>query len=112
MPNIDRKTYLEAVRSIVQKKVTKSLIAFLVSKLPFLGLSWINPIVSIVVSKLVTVVLDETEIRIFFKYADIRCNQQGAEFERLSLQYYNNRTEENEKAAINALRDFVSLNTL
>ena len=107
-----REIYIEAIKSFILERVKKFLMAYCISKLPFLAFSWINPIFAIVVNKLVTVVLNESEMRIFFKYVDVRSNMQGSNFEKMALQYHNNRTKENEKAVNDALDIFISLNSI
>lgn len=75
-----RDEYVELIKSYALSFGTKAVLKVLVSKIPWLAGSIINPILGFIVEKVLQVFIYEAETRIFFAYTDLRCDAQGRAF--------------------------------
>jgi hypothetical protein len=96
--------YIDAIFSFAMDQMKKGLIRYLIAKMPFLALSTFNPLLAYVVGKLIDKAALEGKIRVFFEYSDLRCGSQARIFSDAALVWHNNKTLENEKAAIDAFK--------
>lgn len=106
--NNEREIILNSVKSFAIKKAKETAIKTVAKKLPFLFFGPVGPLTSLIIEKVVEIVINETEVRAFFVYTDLRVNEQGRAFIKNSLEYYNNRTLENEKKCIDSFESFAS----
>jgi hypothetical protein len=59
----------------------------LTAKFPFVALGFVNPIASMIVSKILEIAIRETEIGAFFGFIDLRTSMQGKDFEGAAYKY-------------------------
>jgi hypothetical protein len=100
-----RQDYLNTIKGLAYSSIKESLIKAIVAKLPFLGSSILNPILAYVVGKILTIIFEETEMRIFFAYTDFRIGRQGQEFSNAITLF--KKGEINEQEFINSFRTLV-----
>jgi hypothetical protein len=102
--------YVDALKASAIATGKKVLIEALVKRVPFLFIPVIGPLVELIVGKLVEILIQQTEFAIFFKYIDMRVDDQGREFSQAAI---NNRNmqfhgtpEEKEKAEKELIEKF------
>lgn len=110
MPNLDKEIYQWAVKKAIKKKIVSSLMALIVSKLPFLGLKFLNPIVGFLIEKIVEFIFEQTELAVAFMFIDMRTTLQGQNFTSAAIRYEKNKTPENEKLLNESLKALVNFN--
>ena len=103
---MNRKDYIDSIKSVFISMLTKAAIRVLVTRLPFLAWGPIAPVVAFVVEKIITKAAKEAEIGVYFAYVDMRVSSQGREFTEKALEYYKNKTPETEKAVIDSFTRF------
>lgn len=96
--------FVDAIFSFAMDQMKKGLIRYLIAKMPFLALSTFNPLLSYVVGKLIDKAALEGKIRVFFECSDFRIGTQARKFADAALVWHNQKTLENEKAAIDAFK--------
>lgn len=101
--------YVSSIESVFLDQLKKSVIRVIVAKLPFLGLAALNPVLSMIVSKIVDKAAKEVELRVYFQFCDMRTNQQAREYSDLAIKYNQERTPENEKLMLDAFYKLASL---
>jgi len=108
--------YVKALMSTAKDMLTKSIMSALVTRLPFLGIRFLNPLLGFLVAKLAEIVIYETEMAIFLGFTDLRVNAQGKDFSAAAVEnarIQKNGTSEQKAAAetklINSFREFVKL---
>lgn len=106
---LKKEDYIKAIESVFLGILKKSIINFLVRKLPFLALPALNPVLGYIVGKLLEVGMKEAELRTYFLYTDFRTNLQANKFSELALEWDKQRTPESEKKMLDA---FYTLTTL
>lgn len=80
--------YVESLKHSAVSMGTKLLVREVAKRLPFLFVPILGPITSLVLEKLVTLLVVQTEFAIFFKYIDMRTDFQGREFSQAALSNY------------------------
>lgn len=83
-----RDEYIGLLKSIVLKAGKKAVIEYVVSRFAFFSLPIINPLLGLVVGKILEILIDKTEVAAFFLYIDFRTSLQGREFEKAALAYF------------------------
>lgn len=53
---------------------------YLITRIPFLSLGPVNSLLALFLTKLIGIILDQTELSLFIGYIDIRTNKQGNDF--------------------------------
>jgi len=107
--------YVEILIDTFVSQATKSLILVITTKLPFLVWGPFGPLLSFVVTKMLTVVARQTELITYFYYTDFRVARQGKAFNQAAIQNYEarNGTDAEKKLAednlINSFRNLVKL---
>lgn len=77
---MDRKSYLESVKSAAEKTVADTVIKLVLARVPFLAVGILNPITAFLIKKLVSLIIRETEMGTFFLYTDFRVSEEGKRF--------------------------------
>lgn len=80
-----RDEYVASLKSTFLAVGVKQVMEFLISKSAFFGLSFINPIMAYIVSKVVTILIEKTDVAIFFLYIDMRVGEQAKNYETAAL---------------------------
>lgn len=76
-----REEYLNSIKSAVLELGKKEVMTFLMTQAPkFFGNFLVNPIVGLIINWVLTILIEKTEIAVFFLYTDIRTNKQASEF--------------------------------
>ena len=104
-----RDQYIESLKSVAKSKAKTTLINLLITRFPFLAWGPLGFVVGLAVGKIVDMMIEETELRVFFLYTDFRVNQQAKEFSELALAHARNRTPENEAKMLESFTKFASL---
>ena len=104
-----RNEYVEILKKAAIKRITETLIKYCISKLPFLALPILNPIFTLVASKIVVAIAEETEMRVMFAYIDLRTDYQCEGFKEAALEWEKDKSEKNEKILVDKLERFISL---
>lgn len=73
-------TYLQKLKEQTVSDVTKSVVAILVKKISWLGWGPIAPVLNFFISKIVNIIVWNTEVGAYFKYIDFRVDKQGKEY--------------------------------
>lgn len=111
-----RDEYADNIKSAFTTIGTNGLYTLLVTAVPFFKLPIIGTITEIIIKKIVSTLVNLTELQIFFIYIDMRTAKQAKEFE--SAAAINRRIQESgtaeekknaEATLINAFRNFVKL---
>jgi hypothetical protein len=100
--------YTSSILNVFLDQFKKAIIRAIVAKLPFLGISFLNPILVKLVSVAVEAGAKEAQIRAYFVEIDLRTNSQASRFSELAIKYEKERTPENEKLMLNAFYEFAS----
>ena len=82
-----RDEYIVLVKDAAVKIGTKALMNALVSRFAFIGLPFFNPVIGMIVGQLVSILVKETEFRLFLEFVDFRINTQAKEFENAAKEY-------------------------
>ena len=77
--------YIEAIKKSAISTGKKVLISYLSKKLPFLFIPVVGPVVGLLIEKLVTILVTETEFGAFFLYIDFRVDAQGRAFSEAAI---------------------------
>jgi hypothetical protein len=97
----------------VAKIAVQQVMKYLVSRLPIIGLGIINPLVSAIVSKIIIILLKQTELGIKFLAINIRTEHEKDEFKKAVEKQQQATTEEEKQKAevdlIDAARKFIKL---
>lgn len=108
-----RDEYVELLKSAALDAGTKLVMSYLVSRIPFFALKFINPIVGYVVGAILRIAIRETEFGAFFLFIDMRTDLQAKAFEEAAIKNANAKTPEEKKDAQDNLvlkfREFVKL---
>lgn len=81
--------YVNAVKKSAVAVGKKALVTALTKKLPYLFVPFLNPITTVLIEKLVTILVEDTEFEIFFEYIDLRVDGQGRSFSEAAIHNYN-----------------------
>jgi hypothetical protein len=80
--------YVSILKDSAIKLGVQALERELSKRLPFLFWPVISPITSLILTKLVSLLIKQTEFGAFFVYIDMRVTSQGRAFQRAALQNY------------------------
>jgi hypothetical protein len=115
---MNQQEYADLLKSAALSLGKKLVMEALISKLPFLGLAWVNPIVALIVGKILEIAIKQTELGLFFSYIDMRTSAQGRAFQDAAIhnrEIRNAGTEQEiaaaEIALINSFRAFAKFNS-
>ena len=106
---MDRKQYLDAIESSILSILKTAIIKVIVTRLPFLAVGPLSPLLSYVVGKLLELGAKEAKLRAFYAYTDLRTNMQASAYEKHALKFYETRSKEDEEKM---LASFYALATL
>lgn len=81
-----RQEYVDALKSAIVTGVTKSAVGYLIAQLPFL--SPFRFIIDAIIERLVSFLVNKTELGLFFMYVDFRTNAQAKDFEQSAIRNY------------------------
>ncbi|MFM6929954.1 MAG: hypothetical protein ACKOX6_15900 [Bdellovibrio sp.] len=90
----------------------RAVMRLLVSRVPFFAGGFFGWVAGIIVSKIVTVLIQDSEFAAFFQYIDMRVDKQGDEFSKAAQAWYFASPEEKakyEKAYLDAFYNLASL---
>lgn len=104
-----RNEYIDILKKTAIQTIKKQVIAYCISKAPFLRMRFFNPILSLIIEKLVVYIVNETELRLFFVYSDFRTSVQANAYVEAMNAYNQDRSVENEAKLIDAFTKFCSL---
>lgn len=79
--------YVDSIVSFAKDQAKKILLREVGKRLPFLFVTGLNPITTLVLSKLVDILFRETEFLIFYAYVDVRTSAQGRAFSEAAINY-------------------------
>ena len=108
--------YIEALKDYFIKTAVKKSHEYLLNKFVILQWGPLGPIVKLFLKKIVTIIVRETGLEIYFKYTDFRVSREGRKFYGALVK--NREAQEGgdkdeiEKAEINLKRSFHDLITL
>lgn len=109
---MDRDQYVEFVKDSALDLGKRAVMKYLAARVPFLAGGFPGWVAGLIVGKILTVAIKETEMGIFFLYIDMRVDQQASEFDAAAIAYHNAPPEEKhkyEKAYLDAFYKFASL---
>lgn len=78
---MNRDDYVAALKTAAISIGKKAVMSRLLALSPFFGLAFVNPIVALIVEKILTIAIQQGELGAFFLYIDTRTSIQGKEFE-------------------------------
>lgn len=113
-----RGEYIELIKSAFMTAGKKAVMSYLLEKFAFFKLPIVNPITAMIVEKLLTILIENAEMLVFFAYTDFRVSRQGKDFEEAALRNHNAQlggTDEEKRLAkellIDCLRKFARFNS-
>jgi hypothetical protein len=113
---MNHQEYVESLKSSAIKLGKDLLVREVKKRLPFLFLPVLNPITGYVIGKGVEILINHTEMAIFFFYIDMRVDKQAASFSQAAINNYKAQQSgseyaklEAEKALIKSFRELVIL---
>lgn len=83
-----RDEYVEVIKNAFTTLAKQAAMRYLLSNLPFLAISWINPIASYFVGIVIEGIVVRGETAAFFLYIDMRVGQQAKDFEAAAYENY------------------------
>lgn len=108
--------YVEVIKNTAINLGKKTLMKALLTKVPFLFYGPFGVITELLIEKALVILIRETEFAVFFKYIDMRVDQQGKDFTEAALNNYriqqNGTPEEKKKSEeelISKFKSFVKL---
>jgi hypothetical protein len=104
-----REQYTSAIESAILHLLKNAIITALVKRLPFLALPVINPLFGFIVAKVLQLGADQAKLRAFFIYTDLRTSAQASAFENDAIEFFKQRTPENEKIMLNSFYKLATL---
>jgi hypothetical protein len=79
------KDYVEAIKNSAIAAAKKQLALALIKKVPYLFWGPLGPIMDFAIEQVVTILINETEFAIYFKYIDMRVDAQGRAFSEAAI---------------------------
>jgi len=111
-----RQEYIDLIKSAFLTAGKKAVMGYLVDKIAFFSLPIVNPILSMIVEKILTILIQSAEMLAFFTYTDFRVAAQGKSFEAAALRNHiaqqggsDDEKREAEKLLIDSLRSFIRI---
>lgn len=105
--------YIEIAKELGKANLKSALIGVVVKHLPFFASGPFNYILVRVASALAKELVEQTEMRIFFKYVDFRTDSQAKDFEKAMIENHRAQKEGSEDDKIKAEKALIfSLNKL
>jgi len=77
--------YVSALKSTLANLITKTVVARIVAAAAFMSWGPLQTILTYIISKIVELIIYETEMAIFIGYIDARVNAQGKEFTEAAI---------------------------
>ena len=74
------KEFTEALYTFLLERGKEALLRKVFKYFPFLALPVLNPITQLLISKLISIILDAVDYEIYSRYVDFRADAQGKEF--------------------------------
>jgi hypothetical protein len=105
---MNRQEYADLIKNAALSAGKKLVVNYIVQKIPFFGLTFVNPILGFFVGQVLEIAIMKTEIGAFFLFIDMRTSQQGRDFQSAALnnfQVQKTGTPEEKKNAEMALID-------
>lgn len=99
--------YARMIKSTLSNLVIKSVLSVLTAYLPWMAWGPFRYMAEWVITKVITIAFDQTEMAIFFEYVDMRTSKQGREFDAAALRNHEVQktgTPEEKKAAEEELK--------
>ncbi len=113
-----RQEYIDIIKSAFLTAGKKAVVGFLVEKFAFFSLPIVNPLLKMVVEKILTILIQNAEMLAFFTYTDFRVAQQGKAFEEAALKNHlaqqggsDDEKKRAEELLITSLRTFVRISS-
>jgi hypothetical protein len=78
--------YVKTIKDAATRLAVEVLIREVPKRLPFLFIPVLNPIVTLLLKKIVEILITQTEFAIFFSYIDLRVDAQGRKFATAALE--------------------------
>lgn len=85
---MDRDAYVNMLKSTLLKAAVPKVISIIATRFPFFALPIINPIMGLVVGKVLEIFLNETEMQAFLAYTDFRVGRQAKAFSQAAEENY------------------------
>ena len=102
------KEYSEIIKKTFIDIGTKEVVSFATKNLPFLFLPIFNPISKYIINKVIVVLVEKTEVGLFFAYTYLRVDQQGRNFSDAAMNNHRVQLEGNEDEKKQAESDLIS----
>ena len=110
--------YVEVIKKTALDAGKKLLLGELLKRVPFLFWGPLGAVTSLLVTKCLEILIQQTEFGIFFLYIDMRTDQQGKEFSSTAMKNYQiqqhgtpDEKKKSEEELIKAFKSFVRLST-
>ncbi len=110
--------YVAAIKSALVQAGKKLVMEWLVSRFPFFSLGLVNPLMAMLVGKILEIAFTQTELGLYIGYVNLKTTRQGQEFEAAALASYKvqksgspKEKQDAEKALIDHFRIFVKFNS-
>lgn len=90
--------YVNILKGTLQKLLLNSVLTFLYAEVPLLSVPPLKNILSFFINKIISILLNQTELAIFLRYTDIRVSQEGKAFNDAVLKNHEAQTQGDENA--------------
>lgn len=77
--------YINTLKGYLLKKMVKSSFTYILAKAPFLAWGPLGYITQLILEKLISMLINETELALFLKFTDFRVSRQGKVFHNAML---------------------------
>lgn len=77
--------YINTLKGYLLKKMVKSSLKYILVKAPFLAWGPLGYITELILEKLVSIMINQTELALFLKFTDFRVSRQGKVFHNAIL---------------------------
>ncbi len=94
--------YLESLKRETSKDISRSAVTYLIKKYAWMSFGPISMILNFVVTKLVDIIIYNTQLAVYFKYIDFRVDEQGQDFHNAIIKNMNAQENGTEQDRINA----------
>lgn len=107
-----RDQYVELIKNSAVDMGKRALIAKLAASVPFFAGGLPAKLAALIIDKVVTELVKQTEFGLFFLYVDMRVDKQGSDFEKAAIEWFNASPDEKEKYEKAYLEKFYNLASL
>jgi hypothetical protein len=95
----------ESIKAALFELIKKQLIAALIKEIPFLGSRIFSPITSILISHILKIAFEKTELALYFYQVDLETGKQASAVDEAQKALKDAKTDEEKSIAENKLKD-------